>query len=156
MASLPAKTVDKPTEAQKAVRRRFARAVQYAQQILLKPGMQAAYKARAREGRPPFIVAMSDFLNGPVVEEIDATDYMGNPGDLIRVKASDDFKVIEVSMMIQSAGGEIVETGPCQLNTLGIWWEYTTTETIASLPCTEIIATARDIPGNKGTGNVTL
>lgn len=108
------------TEAQKRVRRRFAHVVQYARQVLLEPGIQAAYTAKAREGRPPFIVALSDFLNCPVVEEIDAKDYMGNPGNLIRVKAYDGFKVTEVSMTIQSAGGEI-------------------------------IATARNIPGNKGT-----
>ncbi|MFH1081438.1 MAG: hypothetical protein V1766_14480, partial [Pseudomonadota bacterium] len=150
LAALPVRTGDSPTEAQQNVRRKFTNASHYAKQILLDPEMLAAYSAKANDGQSPYLVAMSDYLRSPSVDEIDVEKYAGNPGDLVRVQASDDFKVTEVSLRIIDANGDVIEAGPCQLDTLGIWWEYTATVTVASLPGVEIIATARDIPGHTG------
>jgi len=90
------------------------------------------------------------------VEVINAEGYEGNPGDLIRVQATDDFKVTEVRLVIFNASLEVIESGPCQLDTLGIWWEYTATETVSALTGIQITVTARDIPGNSGEATLTL
>ncbi|MBC8315894.1 MAG: hypothetical protein ISR57_01505 [Bacteroidales bacterium] len=140
---------DKGTVAQQQNRRKFANASQYAKHVLLEPGMLAAYSARAKNGLTPYNVALTDYLRSPWIEVIDAEKYAGNPGDLIRVQAFDDFNVTEVIVRINDASGNQIESGPCQVISHGIWWEYTTTEAIASLPGVKIIAIARDNPGNK-------
>ena len=156
MAALPVRTNDATTVAQQAVRKKFANAAKYAKQVLLDPEMLAAYTAKAVDGKSPHIVAMTDYLRNPSIEQIDVDGYEGNPGDIIRVEAFDDFKVAEVGVMILDSNEDVIEAGACQLDTLGIWWEYTATETVASLPGTEIVASARDIPGNKASSSLTL
>ncbi len=156
LAALPKKTNKKPSEAQKIRRRRFAQAVKFAQHILLDPDMQAAYKARARDGKPPFIIALADFLNHPVVEEIDASGYKGNPGDLIRVQAIDDFRVVEVTLRITNSDGYEIEAGSCRPGNHAIWWEFTPSVLVPTIRGVTITAIARDIPGHTGEMTITL
>jgi len=155
LAALPKKTNRKPSEAQKFRRRRFAQAVKFAQHILLDPDMYAAYKARARDGKPPFIIALADFLNHPVVVEIDTSGYKGNPGDLIRVQATDDFKVAVVAIRITNANGEEIERGYCQPGNHAIWWEFTPSVLVPTLNGVTITAIASDVPGHTGEMTVT-
>ncbi len=156
MVALPARTNDSATEAQIEVRRKFADAAQYAKQILLDPDMLAAYTEKAGNGKSPYIVAMTDYLRNPWINQIDIEGYNGNSGEIIRVKAGDDFKVTGVSVKIIDATGVEAEVGPCQLDTLGIWWEYTTSQEVILDPGVEIIATAYDTPGNRTEASLTL
>jgi len=153
MAAMPMRKNDSMTPAQAEARRRFANASQYAKNILLDPDMQVAYAAKATGGMSAYNVAMTDYLKAPWVEEIDVTAYTGNSGEKIRVQAFDDFMVTEVTVKIIAPDETIVESGPCELDTLGIWWEYTATQSIADLTGHEIIATARDLPGHTGTAS---
>ena len=151
LAALPDRKNTPASEAQLLVRRKFANAARYAKQILLNPDMLIAYMAKANSnGQSAHIVAMTDYLRPPWIEEIDLSGYNGNAGEVIRVMAGDDFKVVEVSVRIIDAATTEAEFGLCQLDSQGIWWEYTTTQEVALDPGVEIVAIARDIPGHTG------
>jgi hypothetical protein len=52
--------------------------------------------AKAKKGRTAFNTAVADFLNAPDIDTIDLSGYTGQPGDLIRITVTDDYKVQEV------------------------------------------------------------
>lgn len=156
MASMPTTTAPAATEAQQAIRKRFAYAAQYAKNILLNPEMHAAYSAKAADGRSAYVTAMTDYLRGPSVDEINTEDYLGNPGDLVRVKAIDDFMVTEVAVMLTDANDEVIEAGACEFDPDGGWWKYPATVQVTTLTGTKITAVARDYPGNKAELSITL
>ncbi len=49
-----------------------------------------------------------------------------------------DFKVTGIGVKIIDAAGVEAEVGPCQLDTLGIWWEYTTSQEVILDPGVEM------------------
>lgn len=76
---------------------------------------------------------------------------------MIVVEAKDDFRVTEVSVSIRTAAGVLVEEGIAILNPIDRnEWVYTATQNNAELTGSIIQATARDMPGNKGTMEVTV
>ena len=151
MAALPATPPGPPTESQAQVRRNFTNAARYAKQILEDPDMLTAYMAKASvNGQTPYIIAMTDYLRHPWIEEINVESFNGNAGDKIRVMAGDDFRVTGVTVKIYAPGGSELESGPCVLDTLGIWWEYPVAGEITIEPGLEILAIAYDVPGHTG------
>lgn len=153
LAALPDRKNTPVSEAQLAVRRRFASAARYAKQILLNPDMLAAYTAKADANgneHSPHILAMTDYLRHPWINEFDMEGFTGNEGDVIKIMAGDDFKVTEVTVKIFDPLGSEIESGVCQPDADGVWWEYTTIQAITPEPGLEIRAKARDIPGHTG------
>lgn len=145
-----------PTEGMVKHRQKFARAANYAKNILLVPDMQAAYALKSRKGLPAFQVALTDFMLPPSVTVIDVNDYSGMVGDQIHVVAYDDFAVADVTVTIQDSSGVVVEKGHCVLNPLTSNFDYTATVQVSNLMGVMIIAQARDYPGHVGEHMVTL
>jgi hypothetical protein len=140
---------NKVSEAQRAQRRRFQRAVVYGKAALADPVSGEAYAAAAqRKKRQPFNVAVADFLHAPEIDVIDVSGYHGDPGDVIRIEATDDFAVREVKVVIFNADGNIVEEGFAQQGALSFEWIYTATAANLSLTGDRIEVYASDIPGN--------
>src|SRR5581483_3397303 len=81
---------------QKASSSRFLAAQRYADSALNDPALKAAYKAACRGHQNPRNLAIRDALRPPVVESIELGGYTGKPGQIVRVKATDDFRVVEV------------------------------------------------------------
>src|SRR5688500_18424720 len=76
--------------AQEAVIGKFKEAAFYAKYQTSIPETKAEYDAgRTSKKRSAYAVAMTDFLNPPKVDMIDATFYRGNVGDKIVIKALD-------------------------------------------------------------------
>jgi hypothetical protein len=74
----------------------------------------------------PYNLAMADWFNRPQFREIDLTGWKGAPGDVIRVKAYDDVKVVEVRVRLSSDDGIVLEEG-LATETGALWWEYAPT-----------------------------
>jgi len=73
------------------------------------------------------------------------------------VKATDDFMVTKVKIVITNAAGAIIEQGEAaQDANKSDQWEYKATIANSPLAGTKILAVAYDRPGNKGTGEVVL
>ncbi|AEW03339.1 hypothetical protein A4D02_04795 [Niastella koreensis] len=149
----------KPTEQQEKVREQFLAASGYATSAIADPKIKAQYqkKAKAKSGITAYNVAFRDFLKAPVVKKTGTEKYNGTTGSQIVITAIDDFRVIEVTVSIKTAAGVLVEEGSAILNPLHRdEWIYTATQNNAALTGSVILATAKDLPGNKGTMETTL
>lgn len=148
VSKAPKKKQTEWSEAQEKHRLRFQEAVLYAKNAIANPTTKEAYQAAAKDGETAYNVAVADFLNAPYINEIDVSKYNGQPGSYIQVRAVDDFKVAEVSVIILNDDGTEVEQGLAVQQTGNIWWRYTTTATNESLAGDKIIIRVSDIPGN--------
>lgn len=130
-----------PTDAQQQHRSRFQQACFYWKGIKNNQQVLDNYKAAAGEGQTAYNIALADFLQGPDIEEIDVSAYTGKPGQIIRIKATDDFKVIAVNVSICNADGTLVEEGASAEGDNG-YWIYETQATNDSLDGDKITVTA--------------
>lgn len=131
-------------------------ASRYAKMVLQDPDKLAAYAAKAVNGATPYILAMTDYLKPPFVQEIDTTGYHGNPGDKISVIAGDDFELTGVVVKISDSDGIVIEQGVCVLNTMNGNQDYTATTSVPDPEGFTITATATDTPGHTAELSVTL
>jgi len=148
VAKAPKKKITDWSEAQEKHRLRFQEAVLYAKNATSLETTKEAYKASAKDGQTAYNVAVADFLNAPLINEIDVSKYNGQPGSYIQVRAIDDFKVVEVSVTIINGDGTEVESGMAMLQQGSIWWRYTATATNELLEGDKIIIRVSDTPGN--------
>jgi hypothetical protein len=143
---------DQLSELQEAQVSRFTLAGQYARQQMLDPEAKAEYATGIRRNiQSAYHAAQSDYLNAPKVRYINAEEYTGASGELIVIKAIDDFKVTRVSVEIVDPNGEVLERGDAvPYFRKSDLWKYHTSMVNPSLQGTVIRATAYDKPGNKG------
>jgi hypothetical protein len=107
------------TAKQKTNSERFLAAQKYAGTALQDPAVKAAYKAACRGHQNPRNLAIRDAMRPPVVEWIDLSGYTGKPGQIVRVKATDDFRVVEVKVTLRGPGGELIEEGVAVVGSAG-------------------------------------
>ena len=138
---------------QAAIQFKFQEAAQYAKMQTGKDALEeskALYATGITDKKHAArIVAMTDYLNAPKVHYIDAQDYSGGVDDTITVKATDDFMVTGVKIVITDGNGTVIEKGeavpePTKVNL----WTYKATVANSTVAGTTIKATAFDRPGN--------
>ncbi|MDR1098201.1 MAG: hypothetical protein LBL57_08720 [Tannerella sp.] len=110
--------------------------------------MKAEYQQKAKPGLSAFNVAVADFLNAPVIDLVDLSNYAGRIGDTVRVRVYDDFAVREVRVRITNADGSPVEEGAAQADAIGYEWTYVATQINESLEGDRIEIFVSDTPGN--------
>ena len=93
------------------------------------------------------LLRVGDFLNAPVVEQIDVSAYNGKAGDTLRITASDDFEVAGVEVAIHDTGGAVLEHGAATAAD-GVW-NYVTTADLPPGQPVSIEVPATDRPGHK-------
>ena len=148
----------KVSEKQLDIQSKFQEASQYANRQIAKEDSNSLYEAGITDKKhTAYIVAMSDYLNAPKVHFIEALGYKGAIGNLIAVKATDDFMVTGVKVAITAANGTLIEEGeagpdPDRINL----WTYKTTVENPSVAGTVIQAIAFDRPGNATSANKQL
>jgi hypothetical protein len=142
-----------PSEAQLAQRERFRAATSYGKAALADPDARAFYEALAAKRHKPILsITIADFLNVPVVDEIDAGAYTGATGDSILVRAHDDVEVAEVLVSLTDSVGVELESGPAVLDE---WrWRYEAQTDVPSGMDVTIMVRAFDRPGNIGEASV--
>ena len=102
-------------------------------------------------------VICSDFYYRAFNRYIKTPDYSGAIGDVITIKARDDFKVVRVAVKIVSALGKIIEKGDAtRLLRKPNIWKYNATAFNSTVKGTVIKIRAYDIPDNEGQGEITL
>jgi hypothetical protein len=126
----------------------FIRAVAYAKAVWnSQPELQAKYNAAAQpQGRQGFNLAKADFRLPPKIGDVDLSGYRGNPGDVIRVVATDDFEVKEVVLVLRYLNEELIEQGAAVLDN-GTWSYRAQTQVPAGETIT-VEAIAVDYPGH--------
>jgi hypothetical protein len=149
----------KPTQQQEKARDLFTAAAGYATGAIADPKLKAEYqkKAKQKAGRTAYNVAFRDYLKAPVVTGIDTEMYKGTPDSTIVITAKDDFRVVEVFVSVKTAEDVLVEEGNAILNPIDrSEWIYKATQNNAALTGSIIVATAKDMPGNKGTLQIAI
>ena len=155
--TIPPKKVPKePTENMVKWRKRFALAARYAKNALRDPDKLVAYTEKSREGLSPYVIALTDYLKPPFVDQVDVSGYHGNPGDTIGVTAFDDFELAGVDVQILDPAGNVIEEGVCTFNLITGNYDFTATVAVPDLTGVTITATAHDLPGHTGRLSVTL
>lgn len=148
LAQPPGARTKAPTEAQRAHQQKFQQATVYGKAALKDPAVKAEYAEKGGNLRSAYNVAVADFLHAPDVDEIDVSNYLGAVNDPIRVRVTDDFKVVQVQVTIHNADGSTVEKGNAVQQANEIDWVYTATVANESLEGDKIVIRASDRPGN--------
>jgi len=140
-----------PTAAQTAVVKKFREAASWAKGQVDQLSEKAIYTTGITEkNSSAYVVAMRDYLNAPEVEFIKDGDYLGAIGDPIIIKATDDFLVTRVKVIITDASGTRLEQGDAvQDLQKKFLWEYSATAANVTLSGTKITAIAFDRAGNE-------
>ena len=130
---------------------RFQMAAKYAKLMMARPEMKAWYwQGITPNKNAAFRVAHTDFLVPPKIDYIRARGYTGKAGDLITIKATDDFRVTKVKVIIYSSEGKELERGDAvNVRLKPFMWRYKTTLTNPKVAGSMIKAFAFDMPGNK-------
>ena len=90
-----------PTEDQVAQRERFKLAAAYGKSVMGDQATLAMYAEAAKNKKMPvFALMVADFLHAPTIVNVDVSAYHGVSGDPIRIITSDDFSVVQVSILI--------------------------------------------------------
>ncbi len=145
-----------PTEAMIKHREHFQEAVLYAKAAMADPAMKEAYEAAKKGSESAYNVAIADFLRAPHIDEIDVSNYNGQPGDTIRVRAVDDFKVAEVALSVEAADGNVIESGAAVQDANYLYWTYTATESNSAIQGSKIVVRVSDVPGKLVESSQTL
>ncbi|MBC8110837.1 MAG: hypothetical protein H7Y04_07240 [Verrucomicrobia bacterium] len=121
----------------------------YAKTQMLNRDAKAMYESKVpNENHTAYTVAVADFLNAPDIHEIDLLLYSGEAGDTIRVKVTDDFKVLFVKVVIMGHDGNILESGDALQEGDSPDWIYTATQHNTDFDGGKILIQASDLPGN--------
>src|SRR5260221_4277367 len=130
---------------------KFKDAAKYAKAQMANADSNAEYtKARTADKNASYRVALTDYLSPPVIHYIRASGYTGARGSLITIKATDDFRVVRVTVSIHDASGSLLENGHATSQRMKPWiWKYLTTASNPNPEGTVIKVEAYDKPGNR-------
>jgi hypothetical protein len=145
------------TEKQKEVQSRFKRSIAYAKAALLDPELLKLYRGLATDDQSAYNVAVRDAARPPRIVNVNTSAYQGQPGNMLKIEAVDDYKVMSVHVSIATADGVLVEQGEALYNAGSLQdWLYTVTGVNAALAGSIITVTAKDRPGNETVLDVEL
>lgn len=149
MAKVP-KPQSTVSEKQLDVRKSFKKAAGYAKRQIKKPDVRALYlEGLTQKKHNAFLVALSDYLKSPEIASVDLKDYTGQAGQVIAIDATDDFRVVAVSVAILNSDGALIESGPAKApDGLSDDWTYVATVDNPAPTGTTVEVTATDVAGN--------
>ena len=157
VSASPRETDKAPTAGQLAHQERFQQAALYAKAQLADPAAKAEYaEARTAQNSSTYAIAVADFMQAPDIHQVDLSEYEGLAGDTIRVRVTDDFRVVAVQVRIENGDGSLVEEGAARQEQNGPDWVYTATQANPSLTGDKITIRATDKPHNLTSTSRTL
>ena len=121
------------SEAQQYHRDQFIEATQRAKAMLADPGARAFYEAVAlAKDSNAYQVALTDILFKPRFEPLDLSNYKGQVGDTILIRAIDDIGFVDVDVTISANDGTQIETGKAVEDGIRTgYWTYTAATPVA-------------------------
>lgn len=139
----------KKTPKQQEVRLRFTEAAKYATGVSNDPLLRIDYEAKVLPGQTAYNVAFADAFMPPELSALKTAGYKGKVGDIITVRAMDNFKVESVKFEIIGADETEIESGLATADENSLDWNYTIKNQNDSIPGTLIRVTAMDRPKNQ-------
>jgi hypothetical protein len=137
----------------KSMQEEVRRAVTYAEFACEEPIYQCKAVGTSHSA---YNMAVADALGGPQVLDIDIHGWNRKVGQIILIKARDNFLVLSVHLVIRR-GETIVEEGDAEQSELeGLIWRYTLQTPVERKPGLTLDASAYDLPGNVGRYSIEL
>jgi hypothetical protein len=128
---------------------RFTLAIAYLKGLKANPAAYAVYKQAAKIRRKRACdLAVADFLNPPVINDVDLSLYTGKVGQGIQIEAVDKFEVKDVAVTITQADGVLLEQGAAVLEESTAKWHYATQALVSAGQTVVIQVTASDHAGH--------
>ena len=153
----PQASTKPPTAAQQATRDQFREAAAAGREAVKDPATKAFYQQFVDDSTPSaYAAAMQDRLIAPTIKEVHFDEYLGKPGDQIRITAFDNFGVARVTVLIQNPDQSVVEEGDAVRSPGTLDWIYTATADNESLGGDVVTIHAFDHAGNNITYTQTL
>lgn len=148
IANVP-KEREKTSSKQKENEQKFKKGNTYAKHKMKIPAIAEQYNRRAKgTSRNGYNLAVKDYSHAPEIKSIEGEEYSGRPGTIIRIRATDDFKVVSVTVKI-TVGKKVIEQGEAIPRGKRGLWRYTTTVKNVKVKASVITAEATDMPGNR-------
>ena len=154
-----AKIAAKPSKTstnQQEIRDKFKLATAWAKSALKTPELLEIYQKRAAAGVTPYNLALKDFFSIPVIGGVELGAYTGALGSTIAVQATDDTKVVGVSVLVYDSNNNLVESGSATQQGEQDIWIYTASTVNNNLVGGRVVVEAQDLPGNTGSREITL
>ena len=122
-AAAPIRTNTPPTPAMLARRATFAESGRYAGAVYRHPQRRLAFVDLAKaKGVPLHIAILTDFLENPVIREVQLGGYHGHVGDPVIVFHRPELPISEVRLIVRRAdSGLVIEEGVATLEVGGGW-----------------------------------
>jgi hypothetical protein len=100
----------------------------------LAAAVKEQYTARAKElNMPPCALFQKTKACPPLIDELDLSQYTGQPGQTIRIRAHDLVDLASVALIIREPGGQQLETGEAARPGNGEpYWVYQSTKAAAN------------------------
>ena len=118
---------------------------------------QALYRSRAvGTSNTAYNLAVADYLGKPQVLDIDIQGWTGETGQTILVKATDNFLVLSVFLVIREGNNSLEEGEAEQSPSDSLLWKYTTQTPVQRKTGISLDAYAYDLPGNVGEYHLVL
>lgn len=133
---------------QELAKEKFREGIIYAKGALEDPVLFAFYKQYAKPGSSAYNMALADFCKPPQIKTINVENYLGMVGDLITIRATDNFKITNLKVSIIDPYNVLIETGTAIMATNSLDWVYQTTRPNLERSDSVIRVEATDTPGN--------
>jgi len=138
--------------AQLANMAKFGKASKYSKAVKNDPQLSKDYseKKKKTKYKDVYHAAMSDCMTKPKVQKVDLKIYRGQPGNVIRISAWDNFRVETVNVMILNDKGQLIErcAAVSKLYSGNTEWEYKATVENIDYKSSRILVQVKDLPGN--------
>ncbi|MEO7702232.1 MAG: hypothetical protein ABIZ04_23640 [Opitutus sp.] len=139
--------------AQRERQEKFARATEYARDVLRDPLQRKSYQALATQrAKPVNALLIKNWLTPPTIVEVDLADFRGATGDVIRVLAHDDIEVVAVDVTVETAAKVPLLCGAAR-SVHGVW-QYEVQQRLSVGPPMFIRITASNRAGRAATRSV--
>jgi|SRR6185295_5641207 len=140
-----------PTEGQLAQRAEFKEASAFARTVKANPTLLAFYEPIARQRQVTVrVVAMGDYLKKPTIKPLDLSNYKGQIGDVIEIRAADNLGLADLNVEIVAQDGTPIESGEAvEEGDRSGKWLYTATAQVALGSDVFIEVKGADHAGNK-------
>jgi hypothetical protein len=142
--------------AQKDNRNRFRDAMVYARKALRDPKVYEYYKKKRKGMQTVWNVAVADYMKRPQITNIDVSRYRGLRGNVIRIKAKDNYFVASVVVRIVDAQGVEVESGMAVSMSGRGEWIYKAMEQNSGWKGGRVVVNVTDVPRNMVRAEVSL
>ena len=140
----PEESKTEQSNSKKANQLPVQQAIVYGKNQILDELSKFEYEARGKGLKTSFNVSVADFMLAPDIDEIDVSGYSGSVGDIIRIRCTDNFSVVNVDISIYNDDGTMVEEGQAIQDRNKIDWVYTATVANENTAGDKIVIAATD------------